>query len=107
VVFWVLGIGEAEVAANGATLGPPEAWLATSSYLSCRAHITGPIVSTSARGGLGRSILKTIHHPVKAVPTGWDDHGSVPAHMGEEVGEGEEEEGEEEREKTKRQNHPQ
>ena len=37
-----------------------------------RAHITGPIVSTSARGGLGRSILKTIHHPVKAVPTGWD-----------------------------------
>ena len=36
VVFWVLGIGEAEVAADGATLGPPEAWLATSSYLSCR-----------------------------------------------------------------------
>merc|ERR550519_2462269 len=86
VVVWVSGICEAEVTAYGATLGPPEARLATSSYLSGRAHIAGPIVGAGARGRLGGSILKAVQHPVEAVPTSWDDHGSVRAHMGEEAG---------------------
>ena len=72
VVVRVSGICEAEVTADGAALGPPEAGLTTSSDLSGRAHIAGPIVGAGARGRLGGSILKTIQHPVKAVPTGWD-----------------------------------
>ena len=72
VVVRVSRIRETEVAAYGAALGPPEARLAPSSYLSGGAHVAGPIVGASARGRLGRSILKSIQHPVKAVPTGWD-----------------------------------
>ena len=72
VVVRVSGICQTEFTAYGATLGPPEARLAASTYLSGRAHIAGPIVGAGARGRPGRSILEAIQHPVKAVPTGWD-----------------------------------
>jgi len=83
-------IGETEVASYGATLGPPEAWLTPSSFLSGRSHLTRAIVGARAGGRLSGSILKPIQHPIKAVPTGRNDHCSVPAHMGEAGKEGEE-----------------
>ena len=72
VVVRVARICETEFAAYGAALGPPEARLATSSYLSGGAHIARPVVGAGARRRLGGSILKPIHHSVKAVPTGWN-----------------------------------
>merc|ERR1719234_633857 len=87
-------ISETEVTSYGAALAPPEARLATSPFLSGGTHITGTIVGAGARSRLGCSILKSVHHSVKAVSAGWDDHCSVPAHMGEEAGKyGEEGEG--------------
>ena len=72
VVVRVLRICETEVTAYGATLAPPEARLAPSPLLSGGTHIARSIVGAGAGSRLGGSILKAVHHSVKAVPTGWD-----------------------------------
>ena len=70
MVVRVAGVGQAEVTANGAALGPPG--LAPASLLPRRAQLTGAIVGAGAARGLAAPILESLHYSVKSIPTGWD-----------------------------------
>ena len=72
MVVRVAGVGQAEVTANGAALGPPEAGLAPASLLPGRAQLTGSIVGAGAARGLAAPILESLHYSVKCILTGWD-----------------------------------
>ena len=79
VVPLMLRISKAVFASDGASLTPPEAWLAPTTLGTSPAHIARPVEVVPARAscrgaGAAREFWET---PVHGVARGWNDQGSM------------------------------